>query len=79
MLKYLLKDIDENLSLADADDKKFFWILFETICLEHKGLLYDVLSAARDADMYDLIPDAKGEIEIYGIKHAKKLSKSAKK
>ena len=78
MLKYLLKDIDENLTVADTDDKKFLWILFETICLEHESFFYDVLSASRDADMYDLIPDKNGNIEIYGVKHSKRLSKSAK-
>ena len=78
MLKYLLKDIDENFAIADTDDKKFLWILFETICLEREGFFYDVLSASRDADMYNLIPDESGNIEIYGVKHAKKLSKSAR-
>ena len=78
MLKYLLGDIDENLTVDDTDDKKFFWILFETICLEHEHFFYDVLSASRDTDMYDLVPDENGDVEIYGLKHSKKLSKTAR-
>ena len=78
MLKYLLRDIDENFSVADVDDKKFWWILFETLCLEKEQLFYDVLSRSRDTDMYDLVPDKSGEIEIYGVKHTKKLAKSAR-
>jgi hypothetical protein len=78
MLKSLLKDIDENFSGADTDDKKFWWILFETLCLEKEHFFYDVLSGSRDTDMYDLVPDKSGEIEIYGIKHIKKLARSAR-
>lgn len=78
MLKSLLKDIDENFSGADTDDKKFWWILFETLCLEKEQFFYDVLSRSRDKDMYDLVPDEKGEIEIYGVKHTQKLVKSAR-
>ena len=79
MLKSLLSDIDENLSLSDTEDKKFYWILFETLCLEEGQLFYNVLASSREKDMYDLVPDENGEILIYGIKHAKKLSKYAKK
>lgn len=78
MLKYLLRDIDENFSQADTDDKKFWWILLETLCLEREHLFYDALSMSRDADMYDLVPDDNGEIEIYGVKHIKKLVKKAR-
>ena len=78
MLKYLLRDIDENFSGADTDDKKFWWILFETLCLEGEHFFYEALSMSRDSDMYDLVPDEKGEIEIYGVKHIKKLVKSAR-
>ena len=78
MLKYLLRDIDENFSEADTDDKKFWWILFETLCLEGEHFFYEALSMSRDSDMYDLVPDVNGEIEIYGVKHTKKLEKSAK-
>jgi hypothetical protein len=78
MLKSLLKDIDDNFSIADNDYKKFYWILFETLCLEHEHFLYDVFSETRESDMYDLVPDANGEIEIYGVKYSKKLSKSAR-
>jgi hypothetical protein len=78
MLKYLLKDIDENFSKADIDDKKFWWILFETLCLEEEHFFYDALSISRDSNMYDLVPDDNGEIEIYGVKHIKKLAESAR-
>jgi hypothetical protein len=78
MLKYLLRDIDENFSGADTDDKKFWWILFETLCLEGEHFFYEALSMSRDSDMYDLVPDVNGEIEIYGVKHTKKLAKSAR-
>jgi hypothetical protein len=78
MLKYLLRDIDENFSGADTDDKKFWWILFETLCLEGEHFFYEALSMSRDSDMYDLVPDVNGEIEIYGVKHTKKLEKSAR-
>ena len=67
MLKSLLKEIDDNLSLADTEDKKFLWILFETLCLEHERFFYDVLSASRDTDMHDLATDKNGNIEIYGV------------
>lgn len=78
MLKYLLRDIDENLSTADTDDKKFYWLLFETLCLEQKHLLYELLSETRDADMFDLILKEDGKVKIYGIPHAEKLSKYAR-
>jgi hypothetical protein len=78
MLKSLLKDIDDNFSIADNDYKKFYWILFETLCLEGEHFFYEALSMSRDSDMYDLVPDKSGEIEIYGVKHSKKLSKSAR-
>jgi hypothetical protein len=73
-----LRDIDENFSEADTDDKKFWWILFETLCLEGEHFFYEALSMSRDSDMYDLVPDVNGEIEIYGVKHTKKLEKSAR-
>lgn len=78
MLKYLLNDIDENFSGADTDDKKFWWILFETLCLERESFFYDILSASRDTDMYDLVTDENGDVDIYGVKHKKKLAKSAR-
>jgi hypothetical protein len=78
MLKYLLRDIDENFSGADTDDKKFWWILFETLCLEGEHFFYEALSMSRESDMYDLVPNDGGEIEIYGIKHIKKIAKFAK-
>ena len=48
------------------------------VAVEKEHLFYDILSRSRDTDMYDLVPDNNGEIEIYGIKHIKKLAKSAR-
>lgn len=95
MLKYLLEDIEHGMLLNEAEDdneeccddedasggmdKKFYWILFESLCLEKKHLFYNILSNTRKDDMFDLIPNEDGEIEIYGVKHEKKLAKSAKK
>ena len=78
MLKYLLRDIDWSFSVAYTEDKKFWWILLETLCLEGGHLLYRSLEESRDADMSDLITDNDGYIEIFGVKHAKKTVKFAR-
>ena len=78
MLKTLLKNVDESNTFEDAESKKFLGVLFEALCFEQKHLFYEILSSSRDADMYDLIPDQNGSVEIYGIKHAQKKVKCAK-
>ena len=78
MLKYLLSDIDGHFASEDTEERKFYWILFECLCLEKGRRFYNMLSGTRDADMYDLVPDVQGEEEIYGIKHVKKRIKSAR-
>ena len=78
ILKLLIKEIDEVLTSTDNGDKKLYWILFEVLCFEYGHLFYGMLSDSRDSDMYDLVPDEAGKVEIYGIKHDEKLSKSAK-
>jgi hypothetical protein len=72
MLKYLLQNVDEGLSDSESDEKKFYWILFEALCLEQNRFFYKVLSDTRDEDIYYLIPDENGEDEIYGIRHSKR-------
>ncbi len=78
MLKLLLSDIDENFGKGEGRDQKLWWFLFETICLEKNHLFYDLLSASRAEDMYDLVISDDGTVEIYGIKHSEKMVKSAK-
>lgn len=78
MLKYLIQNIDEGLSDAENNDKKFYWILFEALCLEQNHSFYELLSNTRNSDMHDLVPDENGVIEIYGIRHDKKVSKLAR-
>ena len=75
MLKLLLRDLDEGFSASD-ENKKLYWILFETLCLENGGSLGRILSKARDGAMSELVPDERGKIEIYGIRHAEKVHKN---
>lgn len=78
ILKFLLKEIDTSLSLKDSEDKKLFWILFEAICLEQRRMFYGILANSRRDNMYDLVLDDDGKVEIYGVKHTEKVSKIAK-
>jgi len=79
MLKSLLRDIDRGLAAKTAHGKKFYWILFEMLCLEEKHLLYDVLASVRECAMSDLVQDMAGDVEIYGVKHVEKVVKNARK
>ena len=78
ILRSILLDIDQNYSSADKDDKKFLWTLFEALCLEKNRLLYAAISKVSVSEMYDLVPDDSGSIEIYGIKHSKNAVKNVK-
>ena len=87
MLKYLLLEIENSFSSAEeeaeveveAEDKKFYWTLFEMLCLEENRFLEHILATTRSENMYDLVLDPSGDITIYDVRHTQKMSKSAKK
>ena len=41
-------------------------------------MFYGILANSRRDNMYDLVLDDDGKIEIYGVKHTEKISKIAK-
>ena len=89
MLKYLLLEIEnffQNTEKETAEeeeeaeeDKKFYWTLFEMLCLEENRFFTRVLAATRNENMYDLVLDPSGDITIYDVQHTQKMSKFAKK
>jgi hypothetical protein len=89
MLKYLLLEIENSFQNTEKEaaeegeeeeeDKKFYWTLFEMLCLEENRFFTRVLAATRNENMYDLVLDPSGDITIYDVQHTQKMSKFAKK
>ena len=84
MLKYLLLEIENSFqnteeAAEEEEDKKFYWTLFEMLCLEENRFFARILATSRNEDMYDLVLDPSGDITIYDVRHTQKMSKFAKK
>lgn len=78
MLQSLLADIDAGMAAEDSSDKKYWWFLFEMLCLEDGRQFYRLLDMERREPIYHLVRDDAGDVSIYGLKHAKKLAKTGK-